>query len=185
MLSGEQDLGAALPLRLKELRLELGWTLDDVVERLGLAQRGVASNWEATNQRRRTPPLATLLTLQKWYGVSMDYLLGNPHAERDSPDVKVGKKALRAALLQAGGMDHLPPSDRARCALAQAVQVAPEAFFDGRIAAFLLMAPEDYEALKADRMWPDSALERLSHVLGINRDWFFAPKPAKVLEYVE
>jgi|GEM_PF-110867 len=185
MVADDQDLVPMLPHRLKELRLEMGWSLEDVVERMGVAQRGVVSNWEATNQRRRTPSLSMLLALQRWYGVSLDYLIGHPEAERDSPAVKAGRRALREALRWVGGIDKLSPSDRARVAVAEAVRVAPEAFFDDRIAALLLMDSADYAALKADRLWPDAALERLAQVLGINREWFFVPKPVNVLEHVD
>ncbi|MFZ5823877.1 MAG: helix-turn-helix domain-containing protein [Bacillota bacterium] len=180
-----KDQVPGLPHRLKELRLELGWSLADVLEKVGVAQRGVVSNWEATNQRRRTPPLPTLLILQRWYGASLDYMIGHPDAERDSPAVKAGKQALRAALLQMKDLDRVPPSDRARLAIREAIRLKPEAFFDGRIAAYLLMTMKDYEALMADRVWSDTALARLSQLLGIHRDWFYMPQPAKVLEYVE
>lgn len=181
----DQDLLPMLPHRLRELRLEMGWSLDDVAHRVAVTQRGVVSNWEATNQRRRTPPLPTLLILQRWYGVSLDYLIGHPAAERDSPAVKAGRRALRAALRQVERVELLSPSDRARVALQEANRVAPEAFFDERIAALLLLSPEDYAALKEDRVWPDPALERLAQVLGNKRDWFFVRTPANILEHVE
>lgn len=181
MTSKDPDYMPALPQRLRELRLELGWSLDDVAERVGVTQRGVVSNWEATNQRRRTPPLSTLLVLQKWYGVSLDYLIGHPDAERDSPAVKAGKRALRTSLSQMEEVERLSPSDRARLAIQEATRLSPEAFFDERIAAALLIPPEDYAALKSERIWPDSALERLAYVLGLCREWFYSPKPAEVL----
>lgn len=185
MAVGDNDLVPTLPHRLRELRKEMGWSLDDVVQKVGVTQRGVVSNWEATNQRRRTPPLATLLELQRWYGVSLDYLVGTPHAERDSPAVKVAKRAVRQALAQLEGLETRSPSDRARVAVDIAAQVAPEVYFDDRLAACLLLHAADYAALREDRAWSDSSLERLAQLLGICRDWFYAPKPSKVLECVE
>jgi hypothetical protein len=47
--SSQADAAPLLPFRLRELRLEAGWTLRDVMEKTGVAQRAVVSNWEATN----------------------------------------------------------------------------------------------------------------------------------------
>lgn len=185
MMTGDLNLLSALPHRLRELRLEMGWSLEDVVQRVGVTQRGVVSNWEATNQRRRTPSIPTLIVLQRWYGVSMDYLLGHPRAERDSPDVKMGKKALRAALRYMVEVQDMTPDDRARRAVARAMEVAPEAFFEERIAAVLLIDPVDLAALMKDRIWSDVVLGRLTKLLGIPSEWFYDSNPSRVLELVE
>ena len=171
-----------LPHRLKELRLEMGWSLDDLVPIVGVTQKGVISNWEATNQRRRTPPISTLVILQRWYGVSLDYLVGHPNAERESADVKVGKGAVRKELRHAEGMAGASPSERARLALRIAMGVAPEAFFLGRAAAYLGLRQDDLEKLLCDHDWPDASLRRLAWLLGLETEWFYSAHPAQVLD---
>ncbi|HYF78718.1 MAG TPA: helix-turn-helix transcriptional regulator [Symbiobacteriaceae bacterium] len=171
-----------LPHRLKELRLEMGWSLDDLVPVVGVTQKGVISNWEATNQRRRTPPISTLVILQRWYGVSLDYLVGHPKAERESADVKAGKAALRKELRQAQGVAEASPSERARRALRLAMDVAPEAFFLGRAAGYLGLRQDDLESLLNDRDWPDSSLRRLAWLLGLDAEWFYSEQPAQLLD---
>jgi transcriptional regulator with XRE-family HTH domain len=174
-----------LPQRLKQLRLELGWTLEDVARITGVTQRGVASNWEATNQRRRTPPLHTLLVLQRWYGVSMDYLLAIPDAERDSPAVRKGKRRLREQLSQTEVPLVTSPSDRARMVVAMAMEVAPDAFFVERFAANLTQSTEDMDHLMVRGVWADPLIDRLATMVGITQDWFYAVEPAEVLNAAE
>lgn len=176
---------STLPVRLKELRTELGWTLEDVAQRVGVTQRAVTSNWEATNHRRRTPDLATLLELQRWYGVSLDYLIGHPNAERDGPAVKEGKKLLRQALRQHQGSERLLPKDRAQVAWTQAETLAPEAFFRERLAAYLMMQNEDLQEVVENAFWSSRLIERLGEFLGLSQEWFYASDPAKVKEAIE
>lgn len=169
-----------LPHRLRELRMEWGWTLDDIARITGVTQKGVASNWEATNQRRRTPPLTTLLVLQRWYGVSLDYLIGQPGAEYDSPAVKAGKAALRERLMALGSLYLVDPSERARLALRAAMEVAPEVFFLERIAAWIFWSVEDVLGLLKGGLCPDDALSRLAELFGIESAWFYALNPTLV-----
>jgi transcriptional regulator with XRE-family HTH domain len=170
-----------LPHRLKALRLEMGWSLDDLVPIVGVTQKGVISNWEATNQRRRTPPISTLVILQRWYGVSLDYLVGHPNAERESADVKVGKAALLKELRLAEGVAGASPSERARQALKLAFEVAPEAFFASRISAYLGLAPRDLDGLLTVDEWPDASLRRLASLLGLEAEWFYTDQPVQLL----
>lgn len=173
MISGADPL-PNLPQRLKELRLELGWTLEEVAERTGVTQRGVASNWEATNQRRRIPPITTLLILQRWYGVSMDYLLGLPGAERESAAVKTGRRLLHQHLRTLTELEKMTPSNRARRVLALAAELAPEAFFLKRVAAFLTLEMEDLLELIAGGLWPESLMVRLASFYGLKPEWFYS-----------
>lgn len=170
-----------MPKRLRELRLEMGWTLDDVATVVGVTQRGVVSNWEATNHRRRIPELGTLLILQRWYGVSMDYLIGHPDAERESPSVKHGRRLLRERLRTVEGLGVASPSDRAQIAVRAAQVVAPEAFFLERMAAVMTTSVEDLEALLDGGTWPDQSLQVLGKLFGFAADWFYVPEPVQVL----
>jgi transcriptional regulator with XRE-family HTH domain len=179
------DLLPNLPERLRELRHAFGWSMNDLAVLVGVTQPGVVSNWETKNQRRRTPELSTLLTLQRWYGVSMDYLLGLPHAERDSGIVKASKKALLVRLMDVG--DRLPPSpsERARLIILMAIEVSPEAFFKERVSAFLTMKPATLGELLEGGMWPDATLDRLADLLGIKADWFYLANPTATLMHAQ
>jgi transcriptional regulator with XRE-family HTH domain len=185
-MGNDLELLPNLPRRLRELRQGLGWSLDDVAAVTGVTQRGVASNWEAINQRRRTPPLSTLLILQRWYGVSLDYMVGHPDAERDSPAVKVGKRLLRERLRSVQGLEQTTPSERARMALTYAMALAPEAFFLERAVAHLLVdTGELLELVKGSGVWADGVIVNLAAFLGIPEEWFYVLEPAAVLLAVQ
>jgi transcriptional regulator with XRE-family HTH domain len=174
-----------MPARLKELRQELGWTLGDVAERVGVTQRGVVSNWEATNQRHRIPDISNLLILQRWYGVSLDYLLGHPGAERESPVVKMGKMAVRVRLGSLPDLWLRSPTERARLASSIAIEEAPDAFFRDRLAVMLAVTEDDFAQLMTHDTWGDDQIERLADVLGLEKDSFYTPEPNTVLEISE
>jgi transcriptional regulator with XRE-family HTH domain len=176
-----QQLVPNLPHRLRELRQEMGWSLLDVVKITGVTQRGVVSNWEATNQRRRTPPISTMLVLQRWYGVSLDYLVGHPGAERDSPAVKEGKRLLRERLPNLQALKTGDPSDLARAVLRAAMEVAPDAFFLERVAALLGADNEELSSLLNEGVWADPMIMKLGEVLGIRAEWFYAPGPVEAV----
>lgn len=165
-----------LPKRLRQLRLELAWTMEDVARVTAVAGRGVVSNWEATDGRRRTPPLLTLVTLAGWYGVSMDYLLGFPRAERDSAAVKQGKALLKERLRDE--IKKLPrhealPDARLRLAIALLQELAPDAFFLGRIAANLGMPEERLKAIMAGAIPADATIELFVRLVDVPRSWFY------------
>lgn len=170
-----------LPHRLRQLRLEMGWSLDDLVPIVGVTQKGVVSNWEATNQRRRTPPITTLVILQRWYGVSLEYLIGLPDGERESVTVRNGKRALKDRLKTLPDLEELSPTERARFAVRHAAEVAPEAFFLDRTAACLGMKREDLDSLLTSREWTDTTVRHLAAFLGLKHEWFYTPDPVEVL----
>ena len=58
--------------KLKDLRMERGWTLKETALRVGLTRNAIA-NYEANI---RQPSLETLKALCKLFEVSADYLLG-------------------------------------------------------------------------------------------------------------
>lgn len=177
----ETDLLPLMPRRLRELRQELGWSLNDVAQRLNVTQRAVVSNWEAENQRRRVPDIQNLLVLQRWYGVSMDYLMGQPGAEHDSPVVRAGKAAIRESLRVLKGIEATAPHERAHIALSKAMTIAPDAFFRERVAAFLMITPEHLDDLLKHGNWSEEHTKRLADILGLHLEWFYSPEPHKVL----
>lgn len=164
---------SALPKRLKQLRLELGWSLDDLAQAIGAASKGVVSNWEATNERQRTPPLGTLMALARWYGVSMDYLVGVRGADRESPAVRAGKAALKERFpVEVKTLQNPSPTARLRLAVTILQEASPDGFFTGRIAANLLMSQADFEEMLQQKVIPGPALERFAHFAGIPPAWF-------------
>jgi transcriptional regulator with XRE-family HTH domain len=58
--------------RLKELRLEQNWTMEEVGKKVGIKK----SSYASYEQAYRQPPLEKLKSFSKLYGVSVDYILG-------------------------------------------------------------------------------------------------------------
>ena len=165
---------SALPKRLKQLRLELGWSLDDLATAIGAASKGVVSNWEATNERQRVPPLGTLLALARWYGVSLDYLAGVKGADRDSAAVRIGKAALKERFpVEVKRLADAGFSARVRLAVSILQEASPDGFFTGRIAANLLMNEAELEEFLQQEVMAAPMLERFAHFAGIPPAWFY------------
>lgn len=165
---------SGLPKRLKQLRLELGWSLEDMAKAIGVANRGVVSNWEATNERQRVPPLGTLVALARWYGVTLDYLVGLPVADRDSAWVKAGKAALRERFPAA--VRQLPvatPGARLRLAITLLQEASPDGFFSARIAANLLHTEESLQEMLDRGEVPGPVLDAFAQFAGIPPAWFY------------
>jgi transcriptional regulator with XRE-family HTH domain len=163
-----------LPKRLKQLRLELGWTLEDMAAAIGAANRGVVSNWEATTDRQRIPPLGTLVALARWYGVSLDYLVGVPGAERDNPMVKAGKAALRSRFpATVRDLKVSTPGARLRLAIEILQKAAPEGFFTARIAANLLHTEESLQRMLETGDVPGPVLDAFARFADMPAQWFY------------
>ncbi|MFB6469603.1 helix-turn-helix domain-containing protein [Cytobacillus sp. Hz8] len=58
--------------RLKELRLEHGYTMEEVGRKIGIKK----SSYASYESKYRHPPLEKLISFSKLYGVSVDYILG-------------------------------------------------------------------------------------------------------------
>lgn len=172
----QTDDTSALPKRLKQLRLELGWSLDDVARAIEAASKGVVSNWEAPGDRRRTPPLGTLMALARWYGVSLDYLMGVRGAERDSPQVRLGKAALKErfpAEVKKLPLLEASPAARFRLALAILQEVAPEAFFAARVAANIGLTESQLGSILDGGTPADATLDLFARFADLPRPWFY------------
>jgi len=168
------DDTSALPQRLRQLRHELGWSQDDVANAVQAAGKGVVTNWETMSERRRTPPLGTLMALARWYGVSLDYLVGIPGAERDSPMVRHGKTVLRDRLpaeIRQGKIQ--TPGERFRLAVSILQQAAPDAFFTGRVAAALLQTEAGLLSFLQRGFAPDAVLRAFAEFAGVPAEWFY------------
>lgn len=58
--------------RLKELRLERGWTMEEVGKKVGIKK----SSYASYETKYRQPPLEKLKSFSQLYNVSVDYILG-------------------------------------------------------------------------------------------------------------
>lgn len=58
--------------RLRELRLEYGYTMEEVGKRIGIKK----SSYASYESKYRQPPIEKLKSLSYLYGVSVDYILG-------------------------------------------------------------------------------------------------------------
>lgn len=76
-------------IRLRELRLRHGYTMEEVGKRIGIKKSSYAS-YEANY---RQPPLDKLINLSNLYGVSVDYILGLTDEEN--------KEAIQLKLIRA------------------------------------------------------------------------------------
>jgi len=165
---------SALPIRLKQLRLELGWSLEDMASAIGAANRGVVSNWEASNERQRIPPLGTLVALARWFGVSLDYLVGIAGAERDNAWVNAGKSALRERYpVEVRQLPVATPAARMRLAIAILQDSAPDGFFLARIAANLLHTEESLGQLLDHGEVPGPVLDKFARLADMPAAWFY------------
>lgn len=154
--------------RLRQLRLELGWTLDQVAQVTGASGRQVVGHWETG---KRTPELRSLLLLSLWYGCSLDYLFGFTK-ERDSPAVRAVKRALPLDLRRAPLPD--APSDRFRLVFRLAQTLDPEAFFAQRVAAYLLLAPDTLDAFSRQGSVPAEVIQRFAVLVELPLAWFYS-----------
>lgn len=168
----EIDL-AVMPDRLRQLRLEYGWTLGHVATVTGVAGRQVVGNWETG---KRTPELRTLLLLCAWYGCSLDYLVGKSQ-RRDSDAVDTAKDLVERQLLQVRLPD--APSDRFRLVYNQLQRVDAEAFFPERVATYLLVKPETLGAYTTAGLVPAETIQRFSALCGFPLAWFYSRFPAE------
>lgn len=168
------DDTSALPKRLKQLRQEIGWSLEDAAQALQAGSKGVISNWEASTDRRRIPPLGVLMALARWYGVSLDYLVGVPGAERDSPRVRLGKIALRDRFpIEVKQLTPATPGARFRLSVRILQETAPEAFLLERIATHLLLSEERLQTILETGDVIESTLARFARMMDIPVSWFY------------
>lgn len=174
-----RDDASGFPRRLRQLRLELGWSLDDLARAIETG-RGTVSNWEATTERQREPSIGVLLALARWFGVSMDYLFAVPGADRDSPQVRQAKARVRERFVREVKSLSVPTSGRRfRMAVTILQEEAPEAYWPARIAAHLLLPLETYELMLNQDGIPEAVVERFAHFAGLPPAWF-AMRPTDI-----
>jgi transcriptional regulator with XRE-family HTH domain len=170
----ETDPLVRLAVRLRELRQEHGLLQEDVARITGVQGRAVVSNWETLTARRRTPDLLVLLTLARWYGVTLDYVVGIPGAERDSPSVKAGKTALQRLFpTQVAKLSYPTPSQCMALAYRIVREAAPNAFFDERMSMLLFLKVERFRSILNGEPASDTDISRFAESVGLPTSWVY------------
>jgi transcriptional regulator with XRE-family HTH domain len=169
--SGTPILGA----RLRQLRENFGLVLQDVAN-LFATNRNVPSQWEGG---MREPSYEHLLRLADFYGVTVDWLLGREHAEKDSARVKRVKSQLHDYLrLREAALTNTPPGLRVRtCAEFLSTQ-DPTMFSMDRIARQVLIDPGMFrEMVYGPAMVTGPVIQRFAEFVNLEEVWFYKPVP--------
>lgn len=75
----------SLAVRMKELRLKKGMSLQDVADKVGASKAHI---WDLETARSRNPTMELVIALAKCFGVSVADLVGeNPSGENENPRV--------------------------------------------------------------------------------------------------
>ena len=92
-------------LKLRELRKQCGMTMKELGLALGLAESTI-SQYERGN---RQPDFETLLKLGEFFGVSVDYILGNEKTPTETGERTITEDDIKAAFFE--GADDLTKED--------------------------------------------------------------------------
>lgn len=152
-----------LARRLREARHSAGLTLQEVANECGVAGKATVSRWENESSPRR-PEDSTLIRLANLYGVSLDFLFGQPHADPESPALRAVRAEIRRQL-SLESLRSLPVPERVRRVLAIAREVAPEAIPEIRLAKLFKRAYEGFAAGANDVALPADGLTELASLL--------------------
>lgn len=157
-----------LAIRLRELRLEHGYSLRTLAEICGMAGKGTTVGWETGGM---VPELHVLLLLADLYGCTLDFLLGRHDEVRDSWTVQEGKRRLRERLPTVK-WPQLTRLARFQAAWRLAQEVAPTAFPPLRISGLLGgLSVDMFESLLNGTSPPSEViLQRFAGALGIPVD---------------
>lgn len=79
------EASVSLAVRLKELRVKKGMSLQDVADKVGASKAHV---WDLETGRSKNPTMELVIGLAKCFGVSVADLVGeNPAGENENPRV--------------------------------------------------------------------------------------------------
>ncbi|HYF77549.1 MAG TPA: helix-turn-helix transcriptional regulator [Symbiobacteriaceae bacterium] len=169
--TGPSILGA----RLRQLRENFGLVLQDVAN-LFSTNRNVPSQWESG---AREPSYEHLVRLADFYGVTVDWLLGREHAEKDSARVKRVKSQLHDFLrLREEALTNTPPGVRVRTAAEFLSTQDPTMFSMDRIARQVLIDPDVFrEMVYGQAMVTGPVIQRFAEFVNLEEVWFYKPVP--------
>lgn len=161
--------------RCRELRLGFGLTLLQIGELCGYSKQA-ASQWETDE---REPAYDDLLKLADLFGVTTDYLLGRPGAQRDAPAILQAKAAL-AQYLRLREPDLYGTTAATRLAIVYRFlsETVPGHFARERVANWLRLSTAELDRLIGNNAQATSiTTSRFSELSGVPEDWFWIPDP--------
>jgi transcriptional regulator with XRE-family HTH domain len=165
----------SLGARLRHLRESYGLVQQDVAN-LFSTSRNVPSQWESG---AREPSLVNILKLADYYGVTVDWLLGIPDAERDSPVVRRVKRELGDYLrLREPFLKYTGPGERLQLAVGFLCEQDPDHFSVEGIARYLTITPDTFAAMmNGQAMVTGPVIQRFSVFANLPEVWFWQPEP--------
>lgn len=161
--------------RARELRESFGKTQQQIGDIFGY-RKNAPSQWERGD---REPAFDDLMQLAAYYGVTTDWFLGMPEADRDAAPVRKAKAALADYLrLREGNLIGVTPAQRVELVYRFLAETAPGWFDLERVAAQLLITPQAFTNILNDRALATPAIvHQFSAVTGVPEPWFYVPNP--------
>lgn len=171
----ENSIRHSLGLRLRQLRENYGLVQQDVAD-LFQTNRNVASQWESG---AREPSLENILRLTMFYGVTVDWLLGVPNADKDAPDVRQIKRELGDYLrLKESTLKRTGPEVRLKLAVDFLRERDSEQFAVERIAQAVNITPSTFEEMMEGRVRVSGpVIQRFADYAKLPELWFWQPEP--------
>ncbi|HLO02073.1 MAG TPA: helix-turn-helix transcriptional regulator [Symbiobacteriaceae bacterium] len=171
----ENSIRHSLGLRLRQLRENYGLVQQDVAD-LFETNRNVPSQWESG---AREPSLEIILDLAAFYGVTVDWLLGVPNADKDAPDVRQIKRELGDYLrLKEPTLRYTGPEVRLKLAFSFLCERNPEQFSLDRIAQAVNITPSTFLEMMEGRVRVSGpVIQRFADYAKLPELWFWQPEP--------
>jgi transcriptional regulator with XRE-family HTH domain len=171
----ENSIGHSLGLRLRQLRESYGLVQQDVAD-LFQTNRNVASQWESG---AREPSLENILRLTAFYGVTVDWVLGVPNADKDAPDVRQIKRELGDYLrLKESTLKRIGPEVRLKLAVDFLRERDSKQFAVERIARAVNITPSTFEEMMEGRVRVSGpVIQRFADYAKLPELWFWQPEP--------
>lgn len=171
----ENSIRHSLGLRLRQLRENYGLVQQDVAD-LFETNRNVPSQWESG---AREPSLEIILKLADYYGVTVDWLLGVPNADKDSPDVRQIKRELGDYLRhKEHSLKYSGPEVRLKLAVDYLQERDPKQFSVERIARAVNITLSTFLEMMEGRVRVSGpVIERFADYAKLPQLWFWQPEP--------
>lgn len=161
--------------RLRQLRESYGLVQQDVADHFQTS-RNVPSQWESG---AREPSLQIVLALAAFYGVTVDWLLGVPNADKDAPDVRQIKRELGDYLRhKEHTLKYSGPEVRLQLAVEYLQERDSQRFSLERIAQAVNITPTAFAAMMAGSVRVSGpVIERFADYTKLPQLWFWQPEP--------
>jgi transcriptional regulator with XRE-family HTH domain len=171
----DNSIRHSLGLRLRQLRENYGLVQQDVADLFG-TNRNVVSQWESG---AREPSLEIILRLAEFYGVTVDWLLGVPNADKDSPDVRQIKRELGDYLrTKEHSLKYSGPSVRLKLAVDYLQERDSTRLSVERIAQAVNITHSTFvEMMEGRVMVSTPVIQRFAEYAKLPELWFWQPEP--------